>query len=450
MQNETLIEQGRAVFEPKQRSARNVPRTATTWDIILDSISVLAIGSYLLLYVLIPDAYVIGPAVLLLLALFGFRWKFVLGGVDRQSKLIVGSLLLYFIAQGIPLLLHGEDISEFDLSTRYLAGALVLLFVLRYSPSAGAFFLLVALGAVCTGAFALYEVAFEGAQRVSAFDNPIHYGNGALALALLSLAGLVWARMQRSGAFWVLLCLMGVVGGIYASLMSGTRSGWVAAPVFLFIGIYVFWRPLVRQKRLALPLLFIVIAGIGALSQVSSVERRAEVAVSEFVDYFEDGRNGTSVGLRLDMWKAGATAFMANPLIGSGPAGTDAVVNDLIASDSIHPNVQEFRHLHNQYIDVMARYGISGLVGYLLLLGVPFTLFLKKSRSQIAAVSALGFGGCLFIGLHAVVNLTQSMLERNIGVMMFVFMVVFIWGVIRFEESRSPVGEKPIDKQKEP
>lgn len=436
MQNETLIEQGRAVFELSPNRLPGITGSATIWDIMLQGLAVLAVASYLLFYVLIPDAYVIGPALLLLLAVFGFRWKSMLGNIDYQSKLFISVLLLFFVSQGVPLVFHGEDVSEFDLSTRYIAAALVLLFVLSYSPGASLFFLLVAVGATMTGAYAFYEVAFDGARRVSAFDNPIHYGNGALALGCLALAGLIWAYKQPYRWFWMTLCLIGFAGGVYASLMSETRSGWVAAPVFLLTGLCVFWRSVVERKLLTLLLFAVLIAGFAGLSQVESVERRAGVAVAEFEDYFKDGRNGTSVGLRLDMWKAGFAAFQSNPAIGSGPAGTDAVIDDLIASGSIHPRVREFRHLHNQYIDAMARYGISGLLGYLLLLTLPFFLFLKKSRSKSAAVCALGFGGCLFVGLHAVVNLTQSMLERNIGVMMFVFMIVFIWGAIKVEEAK--------------
>jgi len=167
------------------------------------------------------------------------------------------------------------------------------------------------------------------------------------------------------------------------------------------------------------------------------VERRTAVAVSEFVDYYEDGRNSTSVGLRLDMWKAGIGAFKQNPLIGSGPTGTDQVVDELIAGGEIHPAVRDFRHLHNQYVEVMARYGIVGLVAYLLLLLVSLRLFMKKTRSDVPQVQALALGGSFFVTLHAIVNLTQSMLERNIGVTMFVFMVVFVWAILKREEAKS-------------
>lgn len=416
-------------------NAYGISRSPGYWDSILSWISIVAVASYLVFYVLIPDFYVVGPALLLLVAMFGFRWSEIMGDVDRQSKFLIYLFLVYFMGQAVPLILHGEDISEFDLSTRYIAAALVLLFVLKYPLNVRWFFLLVAIGSLATGVFALYQAQFLGASRVSAFDNPIHFGNGAMALALLALAGIGWAAKQNYRFFWLTLLVAGFGGGIYASLMSATRSGWVAVPVIALIALYVFWRPLVQKKNTSLVLLVLIAAGFGAVSQVDLVERRAQVAIDQFVDYYKEDRNGTSVGLRLDMWKAGMAAFLRNPLIGSGPGGTDAVVDELVASGEIHPGVQRFRHLHNQYIDAMARYGLVGLTCYLLLLAVPFILFFKKARSEIVSVQALALGGSFFVALHAVVNLTQSMLERNIGVMMFVFMIIFIWSAIRAEET---------------
>ncbi|KPQ01937.1 MAG: O-antigen ligase family protein [Marinobacter sp. HL-58] len=416
-------------------NATGISRLSGSWDCKLAWISRFAVASYLVFYVLVPDFYVIGPALLLLMALFGCRWREILGGIDTQSQWLAGVFLLYFLGQAVPLIFHGEDVSEFDLSTRYIAAVLILLFVLKYPLSARGFLSLAAIGSLAAGAYAFYQAQFIGASRVSAFDNPIHYGNGAMALALLSLTGVGWAAKQKYHYCWIGLFLAGVVGGGYASLVSGTRSGWIAVPFIAVIAVYVFWQPIFRKKLISFVLLSLVVVGFSALLQVDMVEKRAQVAVDEFVDYYEEGRNGTSVGLRLDMWKAGMTAFIRNPLIGSGPGGTDAVIAELVADQRIHPAVENFRHLHNQYVDVMARYGLIGLTCYLMLLVVPFILFLQRARSESASVQALALGGSFFVALHAIVNLTQSMLERNIGVMMFAFMVIFIWGAIRAEES---------------
>ena len=124
-------------------------------DSVLSWLSYLALASYLLFYVLVPDAYAFGPSLMLVLALLTYHWKKLRAGVDRESLALMGVLWVFFLSQALTLLVHGEDLSEFDLSTRYLAASLVMLFVLRYAVSAGWFFSLAALGAVMAGAYGL-------------------------------------------------------------------------------------------------------------------------------------------------------------------------------------------------------------------------------------------------------------------------------------------------------
>lgn len=407
----------------------------------LSWIAVVAVGSYFSFYVLTPWAYEFGPALLLALTFLclGFQWSRVRERIDRDSCWLLGTLGLYFISQVLILLVHGEDVSEFDLSFRYLAAALVLLFLLVNPISAGQVFLFVGVGGLLTGGYAIYQVVFQDAARLQTFDNPIHYGNGGLALSCLCLAGTVWGLRAQRGGVWVCLMGLGVVGGMIASLLSATRSGWVALPVLIALVFVVYRERLPSTKRWLAWCVLGVVAIPACFAQVDIVEQRMLTAGSDFTRYFEEDVNNTSVGLRLDMYKVGLVAFGDNPLIGVGPTGTQETITRLVKSKEIHPRVARFRHLHNQYIDNMARYGVFGLLGYVGLLLVPFVLFLRKTRSDAPAVHALGLAGVLFIGFQAVVNLTQSMLERNIGVMMFVFVLVFLWAALKREE-RHAIG----------
>lgn len=399
-------------------------------------VTIAAMGSYLVFYVLTAWAYDMGPAILLLMALVAliFGWSSLRTRVDRESWLLIATLFGYFLLQALLLMMHGEGLSEFDLSTRYLGASLVLMFLLMVPVRANTFFFAVGLGGALTGGFALYRWGLGGAARLQSFDNPIHYGNGALALSCLSLAGLAWASRQRYRFLWNVLFLCGLAGGLVASFLSGTRSGWVAIPLIVPVILFAY-RDRILDKKWLIP---VILAALGLLVavmvSVDVVRERTIIAGQQVEGYFEEGVNHTSVGLRLDMYKAGLAAFSENPLIGIGPSGIETKVDAMAGSGEVHQNVARYRHLHNQYIDNMARYGLIGLVSYLALLLVPFFLFLKKARHGSPAVRAVGLAGALFLVLHGAVNLTQSMLERNIGVMMFLFVVVFVWGTLKAEE----------------
>ena len=400
-------------------------------------VTIAAMGSYFVFYVLTPWAYHTGPAILLLMALVVavFGWSNLRESVDGESRLMIFTLLGYFLLQASVLMMHGEGLSDFDLSTRYLGASIVLVFLLMVRPvGAKPFFFSVGVGGALTGSLALYWWGLEGSGRLQSFDNPIHYGNGALALSCLSLAGLSWASRQRYRVLWSALFLCGLTGGLVASFLSGTRSGWVAIPLLVPVIVFAY-RDRILDKKWLIP---VILAAVGllviAMVTVDVVRERSIIAAQQVEQYFEDGANYTSVGLRLDMYKAGLAAFSENPLVGIGPSGMEGKVEAMARAGEIHQNVVHFRHLHNQYIDNMARYGLVGLLSYLALLLVPFFLFLRKARHGLSSVRAIGLAGALFVVLHGVVNLTQSMLERNIGVMMYLFVLVFVWAVLKAEE----------------
>lgn len=160
-----------------------------------------------------------------------------------------------------------------------------------------------------------------------------------------------------------------------ASFLSGTRSGWVAIPLIVPVILFAY-RDRILDKKWLIP---IILAALGLLVavmvSVDVVRERTIIAGQQVEGYFEEGVNHTSVGLRLDMYKAGLAAFSENPLIGIGPSGIETKVDAMAGSGEVHQNVARYRHLHNQYIDNMARYGLVGLVSYLALLLVPFSSF---------------------------------------------------------------------------
>ena len=416
-------------IEPVRSCAETPGLGGTGRSDYLLKVILFCIATYFCFYGLIPRAYSIGPALIFLIALaslrtLNLRW--------RRKPFHVGWVALflftYGVVQWVILLLHGEDISEFDLSFRYIAAALVLPFLLRFTISADFIFRTASIGAILTGCYAFYQAEIMNVHRVEAMDNAIHFGNGALVLALLCMCGLI-GRLSVGGArFKAWMSTVGFVAAIYAALVSGTRGVWIAIPVVMLVLIILYWKRTPNTRKLIVSLVGLSVLATLTAWNFHKIEERVSLAMTQYVDYFESGKNGTSVGLRLDLWKAGFVAFQEQPLIGVGPAGVDRVVAGLIDEGQIHPTTGTFRHLHNQYVDILARQGLIGVVFYAALIGSILATFIALFRSTNITKEghALAAAGVAITSQHLILNLTLSMLERSIGIMMFVFGVVFL------------------------
>lgn len=388
----------------------------------------LVVASYLCLYGLVPRAYSIGPAVLLLFSVFCIRREDLRNLNHFDLGRVSAALCLYCLVQWLILALHGEDISEFDLAFRYIAAAVVLIVVTKYPVSGASVFVLCAIGAALSGAYAFYQLESLQRIRVDTFDNAIHFGNGSMALAMICLCGLLSGLEKRIPGYLAGVLLLGFVFGMYAVLASGSRGVWIAFPVLVIVLVTLYWRRISIGKKLLGGIAVAGILGGMTMFQFGTIESRVTQGVDQYSAYFGSGQNGTSVGLRLDMWKAGLVAFDENPVIGVGPAGVDRVVSGLIDEQLIHPNTARFRHLHNQFIDILARQGVVGIAFYILLIGSIIYSFLRIFLDvRVSPLGhALSAAGLVFVVQHLIVSLTLSTLERSIGSMMFLFMVVFL------------------------
>lgn len=411
----------RLPFTRSQRSNRKCPP-------VLSGIVFLVVGSYLSLYGLVPRAYSIGPAILLLLSVFCLRLSDLQGFRGFSLRWVSIALCLYCFVQWLILAIHGEDVSEFDLAFRYIAAAFVLVFVSKYPVSGTTVFTFCAVGAVISGGYALYQIEVLHSYRVDTFDNAIHYGNGSMALALICLCGLLSGLEKRISIHLAVGLALGFVAGMYASLASGSRGVWIAFPILVSVLMALYWRRIPATKKAAGGIIVATVLGAVTLFQFDTIESRVNNGITEYSDYFQLGRNSTSVGLRLDMWKAGVIAFKENPFIGVGPAGVDRTVKRLVDEQIIHPNTASFRHLHSQYIDILARQGLVGIVFYVFLIGSILYSFKRIfSDNRISASGhALAAAGIVFVIQHLVLSITLSTLERSIGIMMFLFMIVFL------------------------
>ncbi len=332
--------------------------------------------------------------------------------VNAQTRFFFWPLLAYGLGQ-CALALH-EKLYMGEVGT-YLPFVLVLfgLWGIRtYKPKAVWFYSGLAVGAIAAAVLSGYQ-SMQLGQRAGGFTHPIQFGNIALLFGVLCLvrAVVVPGATRLNALMW-----MGFVSGLAASVWSQTRGGWVAV-VLIFIWILInatkSWAP-IKRTSVALGLLLVLL--LPALQPNGVVQSRIKEAVTEVNAFVESGKQDTSVGARLAMWKLGLEGIQHAPFLGSGDQGWLNMRDAALADGRLSQFSAGFTHLHNEYLNMVFKRGLVGLALFLALYLVPMLMFFKPYlHDERAEVRALAMAGMVIPMMFMDFGLTQTFLSHNSG-----------------------------------
>lgn len=377
----------------------------------------------------VPTGYSFGSALLLFGGLlYAWRpqaWR-LLGSDDWK---IIFALLFFAFVWVLEVLLHTQGVSALDKPSRFLAAALVLPLLLRFPPNPYFFWSGLAVGAILTGLWAVWQKVFEGAVRAGGYTNTIQFGNISMLLGLLCLAGVSWAYLQPRRNLWLLLLFTGFLMGVTGSIFSGSRGGWIALPVAFFV-LYRGFSDLLNARHTLVMTLFLFFAAFLVFSlPQTGVRERLNLAVAEVNNYFDSGHASSSVGARLEMWRASLLIFLEKPLLGWGSEGYMAAKAEQVDDGTLDPFVLNFSHPHNEYLNVAVKRGLLGLAALFLLYLIPLKLFYKGFRIRCLQCRSYAVAGALLSVAYIDFGLTQVFLSHNSGVMIYCFMLVILWAM---------------------
>ncbi|WP_319782281.1 O-antigen ligase family protein [Oceanisphaera sp. IT1-181] len=385
------------------------------------------------LTLVVDSGYTIGP-VLLLLASVSLLWQrpvLNLQAEDKWLMAVIAGYSLLFIAQ---LLWEGADSRVFDRPSRFLFAVPVLLFVLAYPPKLSWLWSGLVVGSVLTGSWAIWQKLVLGIDRATGYTYVIQFGNISMLFGLLCLAGLGWAAVQPHAKRWLLLLLVGAAFGALASLLSGSRGGWIGLP-FVFLVLYRAYGNLLSAK-LRLGILGALLALVALVYVVPQTGVQARVAQGfQDVELYKSGENkDTSLGARFDMWQGAVTLIAKKPLTGWGWNGYYQGMQDLVDQGLVIQFAAD-NHAHNEYLDNFARRGILGLLSLLALYLVPLRLFAKRLTAPNLELRALATAGAILPVAFMDFGLSQVFLGHTSGVMVYAFWLAVLWGTLRAYES---------------
>ncbi|MDW5378862.1 O-antigen ligase family protein [Halomonas sp. HP20-15] len=359
-------------------------------------------------------------------------------GLSCQDGLIMLAMLGFCLAGLWEVLVFQEPWREFDKPSRFLLAIPAMLLVLAYPPRLAWLWSGLVVGAVGAGAWAIWQKLLVGVDRATGYTYVIQFGDISMLMGILCLAGLGWAIIQPRRKTWLGLLLLGALGGLLGSLLSGSRGGWVGLPFVLLVLYGAYGALMSRRVKVALVALCVAGAAVVYTVPQFGVQHRVHGAFEDIAQYMSGEGQTSSVGARFEMWHGAGLLIGERPLLGWGESGYYREMNRLAEQGVINERVAErYTHPHNEFLNAFAKQGVVGLLALLALYLVPLKLFARELKAADMELRSLAVAGTLLPVAYIDFGLTQSLMEHNSGAMVYAFWLAVLWGCF---QARCRVG----------
>lgn len=386
----------------------------------------------------IPNGYSIGPVLLLFLsplAFFSFqkydenRYPIRINTLDI---ILIGVFFIYFVVLLLEILWFNLKWREIDKPIRFLFSIPVLFLLLKNPPSLSWLWRGVAIGASCAGAIAIYQKIWLGHDRANGFIYPIQFGDLSMLLGVLCLTGIAWAKEQDKYSLWIVGLSLSAFLGICASLLSGSRGGWIGLPVIGFILMKSYVRFLsFRQWFGLITAIIVLMLAVVAIPETGVLVRIKHIYVDLYKYYH--GNSFTSLGARFDLWRMSNYMFGHKPIFGYGTYGFVEMREIIVAKFGYGQTVleQNLQSAHNEILDAAAKRGSIGVLALLCVYLVPLALFSKYRNSQDMTVRSLALAGSMVPLCFIDFGMSQVLFTHNDAVMFYPFTIIVFWACLR-------------------
>lgn len=217
----------------------------------------------------------------------------------------------------------------------------------------------------------------EPGRLTTSMVDPLTFGRICLTFSLLSIV-LVPIKKKKTLPL-LIIQIVGALIGIYLSIRSGSRTGWLAFPIVLMI-IFITYGP--KNKFIALAIAILLSVGGSYLTYEFSntVKQRIDFALSEIQSYkFNQVNPDTSAGMRISFARMGLYYVGLSPF--SGNTKEDLINHkddqEISRYASAYTRDTAIQHqFHNEFTTNTVKNGIWGFISTTLIFFVPFSIFL--------------------------------------------------------------------------
>ena len=391
-----------------------------------------SIFCFFTLLLVFPKGYNYGSTVLLVVSvlflLYTIYKKINIAGLVKRNKSIFIAISFYFLTALLFIILHGEKMKLVDNPLRALLFLSVMVFMVRSAATFDVLLYSIPLGSFIAGLVALYQYYILHLPAAFNEQMKIQSGDIAMSLGLFSLVISLYFFDIKKHTFSLFAVITGLFG-VLASVLSFARGGWIGFPIILITVLYIY-RNMISKKLLSVIVLSILVGGI-SLSTNEQLKSRILDAENNLIHYSENSKDG-SIGARLDMWKMGIHAFIEHPISGWSLRELDEYKKSLADKGIVSREFTVYSHLHNQFIDELAKKGILGGVAIFGIFLVPLCSFYRKQKRFLnnKKVKLLTTLGIIHVLATMSYCLTQTFLAHNSGNIFYFFVLIIFYALM--------------------
>jgi O-antigen polymerase (rfal protein) len=392
-----------------------------------------SIFCFFTLLLVFPKGYNYGSTALLvasvLFVFYSVYKKIKVIEIIKQNSSIFFVVSLYLLTALFFIVLHGDKFKLIDNPLRAFLFLSVIIFVIYTKAKFDVLLYSIPVGSFVAGLVALYQ--YYVLHLPSAFweQMKIQSGDISMSLGLFSFIIALYLFDIKKNRFALVTAIAGLFG-VLASVLSFARGGWVGVPL-IFVFVLYMYRNMISKKLLSAVVLSILVGGISLSTNEQFVGRILDVK-NNLSHYSQNSKDG-SIGARLDMWKMGVDAFIEHPISGWSLKALDEYKKSLADKGIVSREFTVYSHLHNQFIDELAKKGILGGVAILGIFLVPLCSFYRKQKKfpnnkKIKLLTTLGIVHVLSTMSYC---LTQAFLTHNSGNIFYFFSLVLFWSFMQ-------------------
>jgi O-antigen ligase len=404
---------------------------------------------FLLLSVFALGYSEIFAGVLLLFGFFAFlnfkEWSVRLPFSDFEKYLIIG-FALYTVLSVVaflywPMTKESHMRVEDDLKFLMFIPLYLLVRQMSFDPKKliGVVFLLaIMMGVVSLAQYLRFDfitALYPFSDRPAAGVNPMRYA----VIAILSVCFIFnfWVIYKNKSNFMKVGLLMGVIFGLFACVLTQTRGVLLSLPLLaLLYGYYLYWK---GDRKYLLALLVGVLVFFLWAFQSSFVQKRIDTTMVNIERYIA-GDGDSSLGARLDMYRASMILFKENPIFGHGLGVFREKSKELketgLLGDNVRGEVGVRKTPHNEFFQAIVEKGFLGLLATIFLFIVPGLIFYRATISSNRDVSFYGLSGMSLLVVFFVAGQTGTLFNHNLFTNYYIIMVMLFVSQIRVLEDK--------------